>query len=59
MPSRNNDRRSRFYVMQIDGVVSLESGVLPKSGEYAPEEAPGALVEALRRFRRSVTSASR
>jgi pimeloyl-ACP methyl ester carboxylesterase len=41
------------------GVVNLESGVLPDSGEYAPEEAPGALVEALRRFRRAVTYASR
>jgi pimeloyl-ACP methyl ester carboxylesterase len=41
------------------GVANLDSGVLPNSGEYAPEEAPGALVEALRRFRRSVTSASR
>lgn len=41
------------------GVVNLESGVLPDSGEYAPEEAPQALVEALRRFRRSLTSASR
>jgi hypothetical protein len=41
------------------GVVNLESGILPNSGEYAPEEAPGALVEALRRFRRSVTSALR
>jgi pimeloyl-ACP methyl ester carboxylesterase len=41
------------------GVVNLESGVLPDSGEYAPEEAPRALIEALRRFRLSVTSASR
>jgi hypothetical protein len=41
------------------GVANLESGVLPKSGEYAPEEAPGALVEALRRFRRSATSVAR
>jgi pimeloyl-ACP methyl ester carboxylesterase len=36
------------------GVVNLDSGVLPNSGEYAPEEAPGALVEALRRFRRAL-----
>jgi pimeloyl-ACP methyl ester carboxylesterase len=41
------------------GVTHLEAGILPNSGEYAPEEAPGALVEALRRFRRSATSASR
>lgn len=41
------------------GVVNLEGGVLPDSGEYAPEEAPRALIEALRRFRLSVTSASR
>jgi pimeloyl-ACP methyl ester carboxylesterase len=41
------------------GVINLETGVLPNSGEYAPEEAPGALVDALRRFRRSVTSVSR
>lgn len=41
------------------GVVNLTSGVLPDSGEYAPEEAPRALIEALRRFRLSVTSASR
>jgi pimeloyl-ACP methyl ester carboxylesterase len=42
------------------GVGNLESGVLPNSGEYAPEEAPDALVESLRRFRRSITtSASR
>jgi pimeloyl-ACP methyl ester carboxylesterase len=41
------------------GVANLESGVLPNSGEYAPEEAPGALVESLRRFRRSITCASR
>jgi hypothetical protein len=41
------------------GVIDLATGVLPNSGEYAPEEAPGALVEALRRFRRSVTCASR
>ena len=41
------------------GVINLESGVLPNSGEYAPEEAPGALIEALRRFRRSLTCASR
>ena len=33
------------------GAVNLESGVLPKSGEYAPEESPQALIEALRRFR--------
>jgi pimeloyl-ACP methyl ester carboxylesterase len=41
------------------GVANLDIGVLPNSGEYAPEEAPVALVEALRRFRRSLTSASR
>jgi pimeloyl-ACP methyl ester carboxylesterase len=41
------------------GVANLETGVLPDSGEYAPEEAPAALIAALRRFRRSVTSASR
>jgi len=41
------------------GVVNLESGVLPNSGEYAPEEAPGALLESLRRFRRSLTCVSR
>jgi pimeloyl-ACP methyl ester carboxylesterase len=32
------------------GAVNVESGVLPNSGEYAPEEAPRALIEALRRF---------
>jgi pimeloyl-ACP methyl ester carboxylesterase len=54
-------RNMQEYVTGLKkaGVINLESGVLPNSGEYAPEEAPGALVEALRRFRRSVTSASR
>jgi pimeloyl-ACP methyl ester carboxylesterase len=43
------------YVLGIRnaGAVNLESGVLPNSGEYAPEEAPQALIEALRRFRGS------
>jgi hypothetical protein len=36
------------------GAINLESGVLPDSGEYAPEEAPRALVEALQRFRSRV-----
>jgi pimeloyl-ACP methyl ester carboxylesterase len=36
------------------GVRHLETGVLPASGEYAPEEAPDELVARLRRFRRSV-----
>lgn len=40
------------------GAMNLESGALPNSGEYAPEEAPEALVEALRGFRRA-TCASR
>jgi pimeloyl-ACP methyl ester carboxylesterase len=35
------------------GAKHVETGVLPKSGEYAPEEAPGALIEALRRFRKN------
>jgi pimeloyl-ACP methyl ester carboxylesterase len=37
------------------GVERLETGTLPHSGEYAPEEAPRALIEALRRFRRTLT----
>jgi len=36
------------------GVERLETGTLPHSGEYAPEEAPRELIEALRRFSRSV-----
>jgi pimeloyl-ACP methyl ester carboxylesterase len=32
------------------GAINVESGVLPQSGEYAPEEAPRPLIEALRRF---------
>jgi pimeloyl-ACP methyl ester carboxylesterase len=35
------------------GVERLETGTLPHSGEYAPEEAPQALIEALRRFSQS------
>jgi hypothetical protein len=35
------------------GVERLETGVLPNSGEYAPEEAPAELVTALRRFRQA------
>jgi pimeloyl-ACP methyl ester carboxylesterase len=35
------------------GVEQLETGVLPASGEYAPEEAPAELVIALRRFRQA------
>jgi pimeloyl-ACP methyl ester carboxylesterase len=41
------------------GVSNLESALLPKSGEYAPEEAPEALIETLRRFRITATSAAR
>ncbi|HEY7640555.1 MAG TPA: alpha/beta hydrolase [Steroidobacteraceae bacterium] len=33
------------------GAMNLASGVLPNSGEYAPEEAAQALIAALRRFR--------
>lgn len=33
------------------GVERLETGTLPHSGEYAPEEAPQALIAELRRFR--------
>lgn len=40
------------------GVERVETGTLPHSGEYAPEEAPQALIEALRRFSRSVRGAS-
>lgn len=36
------------------GVEQLETGTLPHSGEYAPEEAPQELVAVLRRFRRSI-----
>jgi pimeloyl-ACP methyl ester carboxylesterase len=36
------------------GVEHLETGVLPHCGEYAPEEAPEALVAALRGFRRRI-----
>jgi pimeloyl-ACP methyl ester carboxylesterase len=32
------------------GAIDLRSAVLPNSGEYAPEEAPRALIEALRGF---------
>jgi len=38
------------------GVERLQTGTLPHSGEYAPEEAPAELIAALRRFRRSVAS---
>jgi pimeloyl-ACP methyl ester carboxylesterase len=40
------------------GVHHLETGVLPHSGEYAPEEAPQALIAALRRFRRICDAAN-
>jgi pimeloyl-ACP methyl ester carboxylesterase len=36
------------------GAINMESGVLPDSGEYAPEETPRALIEALQRFRSRV-----
>jgi pimeloyl-ACP methyl ester carboxylesterase len=36
------------------GAMNIEGGVLPNSGEYAPEEAPQALIAALRRFRRNL-----
>jgi pimeloyl-ACP methyl ester carboxylesterase len=36
------------------GVEHIETGTLPHSGEYAPEEAPQELIAALRRFRRSI-----
>lgn len=36
------------------GAGRLETGILPHSGEYAPEEAPQELIGALRRFRRSM-----
>jgi pimeloyl-ACP methyl ester carboxylesterase len=36
------------------GALNIEGGVLPNSGEYAPEEAPQALIAALRRFRRNL-----
>jgi pimeloyl-ACP methyl ester carboxylesterase len=35
------------------GARNITGEVLPNSGEYAPEEAPGALIDALRKFRRS------
>jgi pimeloyl-ACP methyl ester carboxylesterase len=35
------------------GAKHVEGGVLPNSGEYAPEEAPDALIAALRRFRKN------
>jgi len=40
------------------GVAHLETGVLPHCGEYAPEEAPEALIAALRGFRRRIQSRS-
>jgi len=38
------------------GVTDLETGILPQCGEYAPEEAPQALIAALRDFRRRIQS---
>ena len=39
------------------GVEQLETAVLPHCGEYAPEEAPGELIAALRSFRQRIQSA--
>jgi pimeloyl-ACP methyl ester carboxylesterase len=52
-------RDVRDYVagLKAAGAVRLESGVLPNSGEYAPEEAPDALLRAVRGFRRSCDGA--
>jgi pimeloyl-ACP methyl ester carboxylesterase len=36
------------------GVTDLTTGILPHCGEYAPEEAPQALITALRDFRRRI-----
>ena len=41
------------------GVKHLETGVLHKSGEYAPEEAPRELIAALLRFRKICDNAKR
>ncbi|TPK69603.1 alpha/beta hydrolase [Mesorhizobium sp. B2-4-19] len=41
------------------GAERLETGSLPHSGEYAPEEAPEDLVAALRRFRRLIEGGER
>ncbi len=43
--------------LRLAGAARLESGLLPHSGEYAPEEAPEHLVRALRDFRRSCDAA--
>jgi pimeloyl-ACP methyl ester carboxylesterase len=40
------------------GATLLQSGVLPNSGEYAPEEAPEHLIQALRAFRRTCDAAT-
>src|SRR5919108_4728941 len=40
------------------GATRLQSGVLPRSGEYAPEEAAEHLVPALRAFRRACDAAT-
>jgi pimeloyl-ACP methyl ester carboxylesterase len=40
--------------LKAAGVERLETGTLPHSGEYAPEEAPRELIAALRHFRNSI-----
>jgi pimeloyl-ACP methyl ester carboxylesterase len=44
--------------LRAAGAADVQSGVLANSGEYAPEEAPSALVAALRTFREHCTRRS-
>jgi pimeloyl-ACP methyl ester carboxylesterase len=53
-------RRPEEYVagLKAGGATNVQTAVLPGSGEYAPEEAPDALISAIRGFKRDCTLSS-